>query len=260
MNKKYIGVFDSGIGGLTVVRNLIAQLPNENIVFLADTKNMPYGSRRRKQIVEFALNDVAILNRYDLKAILIACNTADSAARKILQKQSDIPVLGVIEAAARKACTVSRNKKIGVMATAATTRSKEYEIVIHSFDESVEVYSLACPELAVMIEKGKDGNDPEMNAILTEYTDILKLKGVDTIILGCTHYDVLKEKVEELLPETAVISSSACAIEDLNELLQKQDLLSDDPDPEKIYLVTADPQGFKKTASAILNNINIGMV
>ena len=260
MKKKYIGVFDSGIGGLTVVKHLIEKLPDENIVFLADTKNMPYGSKTRKQIIEYSLNNLNILSRYDLKALLIACNTSDSAARKTLQKRTSVPVLGVIDAAARKACSLTKNGKIGVIATDATVSSGRYEKFIHSIDDSISVYSLACPELAPMIEAGRSADDPHMENILKNYLKQLKEKQIDTIILGCTHYDVLKEKTEELLPEVHTVSSSVCAIDDLKELLEKQDLLNDDHDPERICLVTDDPEKFKKTASAILDEIEISIV
>ena len=257
MSKRYIGVFDSGIGGLTAVKHLIEKLPHENVVFLADTLNMPYGSKTRKQIIEYSLNNLSILSRYDVTALLIACNTSDSAARKILQKQTSIPVLGVIEAAARQACSTTKNGKIGVLATSATIRSGKYEKTIHAIGKDIEVCSLACPELVPMIEAGKTADDPELSDILAEYLNILKEKQTDTIILGCTHYDVLKEKVNELIHEVNVVSSSVCAIDDLKELLEKQDLLNNDPEPERIYLATADPEGFKKTASAILENIEI---
>ncbi|MBO4919253.1 MAG: glutamate racemase [Erysipelotrichaceae bacterium] len=260
MSKKYIGVFDSGIGGMTVVKHLIERLPNENIVFLADTKNMPYGSRTRKQIIEYSLNDLRILNRYDLKALLIACNTADSAARKTLEKQTSVPVLGVIEATARKACSLTENGKIGVIATSATVKSGKYTKALHSLNKDIKVYSLACPELAEMIEAGKTADDLQLMEILENYLNQLKKKQIDTIILGCTHYDVLKEKTEELLPEVHVVSSSVCAIDDLKEVLEKQDLLNDEHDSERICLVTADPEGFKKTAAAILDEIEINLV
>ena len=257
MKREYIGVFDSGIGGLTAVKHLIEELPNENVVFLADTLNMPYGSKSKEQIIECSLNDFDILNRYDLKALLIACNTADSAARKTLQKQTSVPVLGVIKAAAREACRETKNRKIGVLATPATVRSGKYEKAVHAIDTDIEVYSIACPELAPMIESGRTADDPEMAEILKAYLKQLKDRQIDTVILGCTHYDVLQKKVKDLLPDIHVISSSACAIGDLKELLMKRDLLNKDCEPERIYLVTADPERFKKTASAILKNIEI---
>ena len=257
MKKRYIGVFDSGVGGLTAVKHLIEQLPGENIVFLADTENMPYGTKSRKQIIECSLHDFDTLNRYDLKAVLIACNTADSAARKTLQRQSEVPVIGVIEAAAKEACAATGNGKVGIMATSATVRSGEYEKRIHSLNSGIEVYSLACPELAEMIEAGKSAGEGELGELLKKYLGILKEKQIDTLVLGCTHYDVLKEEVRKLLPEINVISSSFCAIGDLKELLEKRGLLDEDPDPERIYLVTGDPEAFKRTASAILDDIEI---
>ena len=257
MNRKYIGVFDSGIGGLTAVRNIIKELPNENIVFLADTRNMPYGSKSRKQILAYSMNDFTILNRYDLKAVLIACNTSDSAARKTLQKRSDVPVIGVIEAAARSACSKTKNNRIGVLATPATTWSREYEKAIHALDEEIEVFPIACSELAPMIEAGRTADDPELTEILSGYLSELKEKQTDTVILGCTHYDVLKEKAEELFPEAVIVSSSVCAIDDLKELLKQKDLLSDDPDPERIYLCTGDPEAFQERAAAIIENITV---
>jgi len=145
MKKRYIGIFDSGLGGLTTVSEVLRQLPEENIVFIADTANMPYGSKSRKQIVSCALNCVEILNQYDLKALIIACNTADAAVSEKLRDLYSLAIFGVVDPAARKSAEITRNRTVGVIATSSTVRSGYYPKMIHRYGEDIEVHCVACP-------------------------------------------------------------------------------------------------------------------
>ena len=155
-NEKYIGVFDSGIGGLTVVKSIVETMPNENIIYFGDTAHVPYGTRSKEQITEYVLSDVKFLSRFSLKAVVIACNTADSAAReKVEEKYSDLPVYGVVAPASRKAAELTKNNKVGVIATNATVNSGAYEKTIHGYSPDIRVISLACPLLVPLVEEGR---------------------------------------------------------------------------------------------------------
>lgn len=261
MRNDYLGVYDSGVGGITVVKAIQEALPNENIVFLADSRNMPYGSKSREQIISYSLKNAAILSRYGLKAIVIACNTSDSIAKQELKDRYDLPIIGVINSAARKAALTSRNGKIAVLATEATTASRSYVESISSYNEEAEIYSIACPELVPLIEEGRfKGKDELMDAAIDRYLDIVTANNVDTIVLGCTHYDVLGDMIKEKLPEANIISSSRCVVEDLKEILKDNDIEAENKKPDYIYLATADSDNFRNVASELINDISIEIV
>ena len=190
MNDKYIGVFDSGIGGLTVVKALIKALPYQNIIYFGDTKNMPYGNKTNEEIINCVKNAVSFLNKFELEAIVIACNTADSVASNTIRNIYNLPIYGVIEPTCKVALNTTKNNKIGVIATNACIESNEYEITLHKYNNTVNVYSKACPLLAQFIEEGNFdiGND-QMRSMIKDYVDPLIKKDIDTLILGCTHYD-----------------------------------------------------------------------
>ena len=145
MKNKYIGIFDSGLGGLNSLKYILDIMPKENTVFFGDTKNSPYGDKNKEEIISLALHDIDVLSRYDLKAVVVACNTCDCNAMNQIKKHCIVPVFGVIDAAVRKALKTTENKKIGVMATEATVRAGAYESRIKAADEEVEVFSIACP-------------------------------------------------------------------------------------------------------------------
>ena len=260
MRRKYIGVFDSGLGGLTTVSEIIRQLPGENIVFLGDTANIPYGSSKsREQIIDLTVENMEKLNTYDLKALIIACNTADcNAYETIRRKYPNIPIFGVIAPAAKKAAETTKNRRIGILATESTVASGKYEEEILSNDGDIEVFSLPCPKLVPMIEAGVFIDDPEqMKKVLSEYLGPLKEKGIDTLILGCTHYDILKDMVSELMPEVKTVSSSRCVIEDLKQYLKQKKRLSRTQKAKRIYLATSKPERFARMASLLIDNIEI---
>lgn len=258
MKKRYIGVFDSGIGGLTTVRQIRENLPNENIVFFGDTENMPYGEKSREQIISLTLNDIDVIRNYDLKAIIIACNTADCNASTAARAYCDIPVFGVIAPAVRKAVSLTENKKIGIMATEATVTTNEYEKRILCLDPEISVMQIACPKLVPLIEEGRFlGDDEQMDAAIEEYLRPLLDHDIDTLILGCTHYDLLADLISKKAPYLKIVSSSRCVIDDLNRLLEENDLFNKDQDPEYIYMVNKDPEHFQKVASSLIDDIEI---
>lgn len=253
--KKYIGIFDSGIGGLTVVNHLLKQNPNENIVYLADSKHMPYGDKSNDEIISYVLDDVKFLNNYNLKAILIACNTADSVASKsIKDKYSNIPVYGVIDATAKVAATTTSNNKIGVIATLAAINTNEYEKHILKTNPKITVYNKACPFLAPLIEEGNfDIANQEIRFILKDYISPLLDKGIDTLVLGCTHYDLLIPIIEDMYPNLKLVSSSRCVI----DVIEKEVEPNNSSNYEQLYFASSNPEKFEEVASMFMNSIKV---
>ncbi|MBR5754613.1 MAG: glutamate racemase [Erysipelotrichaceae bacterium] len=255
MNDRYIGIFDSGVGGLTVVRQILDRMPDENIVFLADNKNVPYGDKEREQIVSYSLNNVGILGRYDLKAIVIACNTSDSISHGLLEEYCDVPVFGVIAPAVQQAAVSTANGRIAVLATNATVRSGEYERQLKDIFEGLEVTSIACPELVPLIEQGSFREDDEETVkVLERYLETAK--DADMVILGCTHYDLLYDMLKKMRPDVNIVSSSRCVADVLQDYLEEKDMLSG-MKKEDIYLTTKKTERLDEISSLIINDIDM---
>ena len=260
MNNNYIGVYDSGIGGLTVVKAIKNDLEKESVVFLADNKNMPYGNKSKEEIIEYSIFNINTLLKYDIKAIVVACNTSDSLARKVLLKKYDLPIIGVIDAASKQAIELSKNKKIAILATVATTNSKAYEKTIKKMNDKAKVYSIATPELVPLVEEGCFINDVEVvKKVLSSYLKIIDKAKADTIILGCTHYDVLTDIINNLRPDLQIVSSSRCVVQELAEVLDKKDLKSDKAKKD-IFLSTALSKRLDNVASLIIEDIKFNEV
>lgn len=250
----YIGVFDSGAGGLTVVKHIMEMMPDENILYFGDTAHLPYGSKSEKQIKEFATNDVAFLNGFDLKSLVIACNTADSVARETLIKEFDLPIYGVIDPAAKKAAAISQSGRIGIMATKATVRSDAYAKRIRHYRKDAEVYSLACPLLVPLVENRRyKKEDIVVSTILKEYLDQLTAHEVDTIVLGCTHYPLLIDAVRSIVPKLNIVSSSEECVIALKKSLEATRQISDVPGSERRFYVSDDAAAFRENAEVFLN-------
>lgn len=256
MNNKYIGIFDSGIGGLTVAKAIMEALPKENIVYFGDTLNSPYGDKKEEQIIELVKQDAKFLEQFDLKALVIACNTADAIGRSTITKMYDTPVFGVVGPASKYTCSISKNKKIGVIATKAAINSKAYEKAIKKIDENVKVYSNACPLLVPLVEQGKFTDDClETKQILAGYLKPLLEKGIDSLILGCTHYPLLTNMVRQIAPNINIISSSEAAAEKIKTDLTRLNMLSDELIKRQFY-VSSNPEGFTKLANIFIENFN----
>jgi len=256
MNNKYIGVFDSGIGGLTVVKAILDILPNENIVYFGDTLHMPYGEKSPEDLRKLVLNNCKFLNSFDLKAIVIACGTAGACCMQDVIDHNDLPVFGVIDPASKLAAKTSKNKKIGVIATKAAINSNAYEKAIHKFDSSVNVISKATPLLASLVEEGRFTNDNiETKTVLKEYLQIMIDEHVDTLILGCTHYPLLSSMIKEILPDVNIISSSKCAADALKSALEANNLMSDTFIDQK-YFVSSNPERFTELANIFMDKFN----
>ena len=194
MDARPIGVFDSGLGGLTAVRELARIMPEEDLVYFGDTGRVPYGGRSREVIIKYARQDIAFLRTFNPKAIVIACGTVSTTALDVLQVESDIPVFGVVESAVRTAAHVTRNGRVGLVGTKASIRSGAYERALEALRPGIAVTAQACPLLVSLVENGRfHPGDVVAETVVAEYLAPVKAAGVDTLILGCTHYPLLRE-------------------------------------------------------------------
>ena len=220
-NEAPIGVFDSGLGGLTVVRELRRRLPHERIVYFGDIARLPYGIKSEKQIREFSCENTEFLLKRKVKAVVVACNTSTSAAYSYLKKNYSVPIIDVIQPAAERAVSVTRNQRIGVIATQATIASKAYDSAIRSCNQQAKVFSQACPLLVPFVEEGVlEGELIEM--VLNRYLGPLLKYKIDTLILGCTHYPLLKKVIQKKVGKNVkLIDSAPAAVGKLYDLLLK---------------------------------------
>ena len=211
MDDRPIGVFDSGLGGLTTVRELCRLLPEEDIVYFGDTGRVPYGSRSRETIVKYARQDVAFLRTFDLKTIVIACGTVSTTALDVLAAENPIPVLGVVAPAARAAARATRSGSIGLIGTQASIRSGAYERLIRAENPAARVLAQPCPLFVPLVENGRfRPGDVVIETVAAEYLAPLREAGVDTLVLGCTHYPLLEKVIGAYMgPEVRLINSGA---------------------------------------------------
>lgn len=254
-----IGVFDSGVGGLTVARAILDQLPQESIAYVGDTKNTPYGPLPLATVRAYALGIMDELVDAGVKALVIACNSASSAvlrdARERYTVRRGIPIVEVIQPAVRRAVAATRNGNIGVIGTQATVSSRSYE---DSFAAAVDVniFSAACPRFVEFVENGITSG-PELIAVAEEYLQPLKDQNVDTLVLGCTHYPLLTGVISLVMGEdVTLVSSAEESAKDLYKVLVEQNLLRDSgAAPEHQFLATGDPDSFRTLAQRFLGPV-----
>lgn len=250
MNKP-IGVIDSGVGGLTVAKQIIRQLPKEEIVYLGDTARCPYGSRTYEEIREFTWEMTNYLISKDIKMLVIACNTATSVVLSEMREKLSIPVVGVVHPGARAAIKLTKNNCIGVIGTKATINSKAYHNALNRINSSVDIIGLACPEFAGIVENG-NYNHPEIYDIVEETLNSLIGSNIDTLILGCTHYPLLSPVIQNVMgPEIQLISSGDETALEVSALLDQQNILSDIANVNHTFYTTGDPSLFRKIASTL---------
>jgi glutamate racemase len=247
-----IGIFDSGVGGLTVFREIEKSLPNENLVYFGDTAHVPYGSKSRETIVKFSTDNVLFLLQKKVKIVVIACNTASALALEGLKDIFSIPILGVIEAGANKALQVSRNKKIGIIGTKATVRSQSYEKEILKKDKNAKVFSVSCPLFVPMVEDGMLSG-AIVDSVVELYLKEFKNKNIDTLVLGCTHYPLLKEAIAKYLKNVHIIDSAEEVALYARIVLMERGLLNDSKkSAKKDFFVTDEASGFASLAGLFL--------
>jgi glutamate racemase len=253
-----IGVFDSGIGGLTVVRAIKDALPKEDIFYLGDTARLPYGNKDRTTIERYSLEIAGLLSVEGAKLIVVACNTASALALPRLQEVFRIPIIGVIESGARAAAAATKEKRIGIIGTRATVASGAYERAIRAVDPAIAVLSQPCPLLVPLIEEGMFEH-PVTLEMLHHYLDPLIAEGIDTLVLGCTHYPLLKKAITEVAGDDIKLVDSAenCAAQ-VQQLLTEAQLENSAERPGNLQVALTDSSNpFFKTADQALElNIN----
>ncbi len=249
MDNRPIGVFDSGIGGLTVVDALAKRLPEETIVYVGDTARVPYGNKSKNRIQQYAQEITAWLSKENCKIIIVACNTASALALKHLESTFSMPIIGVIESGVSKGIQMSQNNKIAVLGTAATIRSNAYGKRINSVKPEAFVISQACPLFVHLAEEGLiEGKIP--NQIADHYLAVIKKSGIDTAILGCTHYPLLKKAIGKSLGKNvSLVDSSDAVVKSVILTLKKISGFSSNRVGKIKCYVTDDPTSFNKFAS-----------
>ncbi len=261
MNNKSIGVFDSGLGGLTAVKQIMTELPNENIIYFGDTGRVPYGTRSRETILKYTRSDIRFLKTFDVKIIVIACGTASSAALPMIKNEFDIPIVGVIDAAVYAAVRATKNKKIGVIGTSGTIKSREYENQIKEYDSDMRVFSRECPMLVPLVENGYF-DTPVTKLIVEEYLEEIRRHGVDTLILGCTHYPLLEKVIHEYMgDDVTLINSGAEVAKYLKKKLDSENAHSGQTDENQYrYYVSDDISSFEQLGGIFLEREINGQV
>ena len=221
-----IGIFDSGIGGLTVVRQIHRVLPREDLIYLGDTARVPYGTKSPSTVVRFACEDTQFLIRQNVKAVVVACNTVSAWALPTLERNFGVPIFGVILSGAQVALQKTRNRRIGIIGTATTIRSQAYHRAILARDHTAKVFARACPLLVPLVEEGWT-NQKVTRIVLRAYLAPLLRRGIDTLVLGCTHYPLLKNSIRAVVgPDVALVDSAESCAQFLSEGLRGSRLLN----------------------------------
>lgn len=253
MNNSPIGIFDSGVGGLTVMREVMEQLPYENLIYFGDTARIPYGSRSEQTIKKYAYQCAQFLKSKNVKTIVIACNTASSIALDHLQKSFDIPVIGVIDPGARSAAAATNNGRVGVIGTLAAINSGAYQSKIMEYRHSAEVIGIPCPLFVPIIEEGWEySNVAELTA--EKYLTELIEHDVDTLVLGCTHYPILRYTIKKVVgPNVKLVNPAFETAKDLKKTLTSQNLLNESFElPKYEYYVSDAPERFRRIGGNFL--------
>ncbi|MDD3414395.1 MAG: glutamate racemase [Lachnospiraceae bacterium] len=251
-----IGIFDSGVGGLTVARELMKQLPNERLIYFGDTARVPYGSKSKETVTKFSKQIVRFLLEQKVKAIVVACNTASAVALNEIEEEIEIPIIGVVRPGARAAAETTKNLKVGVIATEATIHSEIYNQFIKKINDKVEIIGTACPLFVPLAEEGLI-EDPVTDEIARRYLEVLKDTGIDTLILGCTHYPLLRSTIQKTMGEEVRLVNPAYETARECKGMLEMCMLLNDKQPElgqKQYqfFVSDEADKFKNFANSIL--------
>lgn len=262
MDNRPIGVFDSGLGGLTGVRELRKRLPGEDLIYFGDTGRVPYGNRSREAILQYARQDISFLLSQNVKAILAACGTVSSVYPAAEAQMLPIPFLGVVEAAAREAAFVTRCRRIGVIGTSASIRARGYESLLRRLVPGVQLITKACPLFVPLVESGfvADG-DPITALTIERYLTEVRDFGVDTLILGCTHYPIIKKMIGDFMgPQVTLVDPGETAAHTMEHLLGEKGLRAGRAQGTVHYYVSDTPDGFIEMADLFLGEYRGGPV
>lgn len=250
MDNRAIGVFDSGVGGLTVVKEIQKVLPNESVVYLGDTARVPYGSRSNETIKKFSLECAKYLENKNIKVLIIACNTVSAVAMDYLKENLNIPIFGVVIAGSKMAVQITENGKIGVIGTEATVKSGAYKREILKNSEQNEVFSKSCPLFVPIVEEGLQDTDIAISTI-KHYINELTEKNIDTIVMGCTHYPILENSIRKVVGnEIKLVNPAKETVKSVKEYIEKENLYNLDKTKYEFF-VTDDAEKFKTTLDSV---------
>jgi glutamate racemase len=250
-----IGVFDSGIGGLTVVRELFRQLPGESIVYFGDTARVPYGTKSDETVQKFALQDARFLEEQSVKLIVVACNTVSSNSLDLLKKKISMPIEGVIEPGARAAVAATDSGRVGIIGTDSTIASRAYERAIRALNEDIRIFARSCPLFVPLVEEGWI-DDPVTSQVAERYLSHLRRCQVDVLVLGCTHYPLLKDIIAHAMgPEVVLIDSATATAKEVGNILEREDLRNPQASPPEHHFYVSDlPRRFGEIGERFLGS------
>lgn len=252
---KAIGVFDSGVGGLTVVKELIRQLPGEDIIYFGDTARVPYGIKSKETVIRFSIENILFLLKQDVKLICVACNTVSSLALPVIKNHFRVPLVGVIAPGVREAVYATHSNRIGVIGTSGTIKSRAYEMEIKHLAPCVKVTAVACPLFVPFAEEGWLGGNVVLE-VAKVYLKPLKDAGVDTVILGCTHYPLLKPVIKKVLGnEVRLIDSAKQVAVEVKKILSSESICNQGHKGRHRFYVSDNPEWFRSLASRFLGHI-----
>ena len=255
-----LGVFDSGLGGLTVVRAIAHTLPGEAMVYFGDTARLPYGNKSSRTVRRLSLEALKFLEHFEIKAFVVACNSASALALDVLSDEATVPVLGVVEAGARQAAAKTRNRRIGVIGTRATVASQCYPAALERIGAGFHVTSAACPLFVSLVEEGWVEHEVTRR-VAAEYLEPVRQAGVDTLILGCTHYPLLKKVISDVMGnDVMLIDSGEALAADLQEQLAERGMLAPERKVEHRFFVSDQPDRFHAEGQRFLGEAVIGRV
>lgn len=262
MNQRPIGVFDSGLGGLTAVRQLRRLMPSENIIYFGDTARVPYGNRTRETLLQYAGQDMRFLSSFDLKAVVIACGTVSTNCLEDLRQGRGVPVVGVVEPAVARAAELTETGRIGLVATRASVASGAYERALGRIDPALEMRTLACPLFVPLVEEGRcEPGDVVIETVAEEYLSPLRTSGIDVLILGCTHYPLLSQVIGNVMgPSVRLIDVGAEAARACRDLLAEGDALAERPCGSVSCYTSDRAANFQRLASLFLGEDLTGKV
>ncbi len=250
-----IGVFDSGVGGLTVVKSLVQQLPGEDFIYLGDTAHIPYGNKSREELFGYARDIIAFLLQHDVKAIVVACGTHSSITLSEMETSCPVPIVGVVKPGARSAVKMSKNRRIGIIATQATVNSGSYSNCIHAIGEDYMVFANACPRFVPLVESG-NLQGQEVQEAIQEYIHPLVEAGIDTLVMGCTHYPILAPAIKDYVgAKVTLVDPAVETIEELAGLLREKSILSENSQGQGSFYASGNDQSFYNVGNILLGDL-----
>lgn len=259
MDNRSIGIFDSGLGGLTAVKEIMEIMPNENLIYFGDTGRVPYGTRSHETIIKYSLDDIRFLESFDVKLIVVACGTVSAVALPVIGKTCKTPIIGVVEAASEAALAATKNNRIGIIGTPGTIGSHAYSAHILNKRPDIKTFSKACPLFVPLVENGHF-DTPVAKLVIEEYLEEIKKENVDTLILGCTHYPLLKNAIAEYMGEGVTLINSGAEIAKSIKNKFKHLANEEAQNGEYRYFVSDNIEPFVQLASSFLQRDINGQV